>query len=192
MKFLARSSVAVILATSLSAPLAAAPVTYTVDGSHTFPRFSYSHLGLSTQSSQFTRTEGSVTFDAEAQTGVVEISIDMTSVETGFPVFNEHIQDVDFFDTASHPTATFKSTAVRFDGDRPVAVDGDLTIKGITQPVTLEITHFQTMPHPMVEKPALGANATTQIKRSDFNLGKYAPYVSDEVTIDIAIEAIAQ
>jgi polyisoprenoid-binding protein YceI len=74
----------------------------------------------------------------------------------------------------------------------PVAVDGELTIKGVTHPVTLQLTAFNAKPHPMLQKDAIGANATTTIKRSEFNAGKFAPNVGDEVTIDIAVEAVAK
>ena len=169
----------------------AAPLTYSVDGSHTFPRFSYSHFGYSTQLSSFSNTTGKVVFDAEAKTGSVDITIDMKSVNTGFADFNGHIQGEDFLDTAKFPTATFKSTKVVFEGDKPKAIEGNLTIKGVTKPVTLQVTNFLAMPHPMMKKPALGANAFTTIKRTEFNAGKFAPYVGDEVRIDIAIEAVA-
>ena len=170
----------------------ATPVTYNVDSSHTYPRFSYLHFGYSTQLSSFTNTTGKVVFDAEAKTGSVDISIDMKTVNTGFADFNGHLQGEDFLDTAKFPTATFKSTKVVFEGDKPKSIEGTLTIKGVTKPVTLTVTSFQAMPHPMVKKPALGANAFTTIKRTEFNAGKYAPYVGDEVRIDVAIEAIAQ
>ncbi len=131
-------------------------------------------------------------FDKAAKTGSVEVVIDMKSVDTGVAVFNGHIQGEDFFDTEKFPTATFKSTKVRFEGDKPVSIDGNLTIKGVTKPVTLTVSSFQAMPHPMLKKDAIGANASTKVKRSEFNAGKYAPYVGDEVTIDIALEAIKQ
>lgn len=183
---------AVLAFASLAASSAlAAPVTYTVDSSHTYPRFSYSHFGLSTQLSSFTNTTGKVVFDAEAKTGSVDIVIDMKTVNTGFADFNGHLQGEDFLDTVKFPTATFKSTKVMFEGDKPKSIEGQLTIKGVTKPVTLSVTSFQAMPHPMRKKPALGANAFTTIKRTEFNAGKYAPYVGDEVRIDVAIEAIA-
>ena len=185
-------SLAAALAAALVAPAIAAPQTYVVDSTHTFPRFSYSHFGYSTQLSSFKQTTGKVVFDAQAKTGSVDISIDTRSVNTGFDDFNGHIQGEDFLDTAKFPTATFKSTRVVFEGDAPKRIEGQLTIKGVTKPVTLSVTSFQAMPHPMLKKPALGANATTTIKRSEFNAGKFAPYVGDEVRIDIAIEAIAQ
>ena len=185
-------TLAAALAASLVAPVLAAPQTYVVDSSHTFPRFSYSHFGYSTQLSSFKQTSGKVVFDAQAKTGSVDIAIDMKSVNTGFDDFNGHIQGEEFLDTAKFPTATFKSTRVVFEGEAPKLIEGQLTIKGVTKPVTLNVTSFQAMPHPMLKKPALGANAFTTIKRSEFNAGKYAPYVGDEVRIDIAIEAIAQ
>ncbi|MCE1244023.1 YceI family protein [Oryzomicrobium sp.] len=187
-----RSLIALALGATLSASAFAAPETYVLDTSHTFSRFSYSHFGYSTQLSRFDKTSGTVVFDKQARTGAVDVTIDMKSVSTGMPLFNEHIQGPDFLDTAKYPTATFKSTAVKFDGDKPVSVDGNLTIKGVTKPVTLTITSFQAMPHPMLKKDAIGANATTVVKRSEFNAGKYAPHVGDDVTISIALEAIKQ
>ena len=157
-------SLAAALAAALVAPAMAAPQTYVVDSSHTFPRFSYSHFGYSTQLSSFKQTSGKVVFDAQAKTGSVDISIDTRSVNTGFDDFNGHIQGEDFLDTAKFPTATFKSTRVVFEGDAPKRIEGQLTIKGVTKPVTLSVTSFQAMPHPMLKKPALGANATTTIK----------------------------
>lgn len=170
----------------------AAPVTFVVDGSHTYPRFSYSHLGLSTQVSRFNNTSGTVVLDQAARTASVDITIDMTSVDTGYADFNAHIQAEDFLDTTRFPTATFRSTRVKFEGDQPVAIEGDLTIRGITKPVTLAVTRFARMEHPLQKKDAIGADASVVIKRSDFNAGKYAPLVGDEVTISIALEAIAR
>ena len=168
----------------------AAPKTFDIDGSHTFPRFSYSHFGYSTQVSRFDNTTGTVVFDADAKTGSVDITIDMKSVNTGFADFNGHIQGEDFLDTAKFPKATFKSTKVNFQDGKPASIEGQLTIKGVTKAVTLTVTSFQAMPHPMLKKEAIGANAFTVIKRSEFNAGKYAPYVGDEVRIEISLEAM--
>jgi polyisoprenoid-binding protein YceI len=173
----------------LSTAAMAAPVTYVVDTNHTLPRFSYNHLGYSTQLSRFDKTTGKVVYDADAETGSVDVTIDMKSVDTGNPMFNEHIQGADFLDTATYPTATFKSTMVKFAHGQPATIDGNLTIKGVTRPVTLTVTSFQHMMHPMLRKDAIGANAATTIKRSDFNAGKYAPLVGDDVTITIPLEA---
>ena len=190
MNFAKLSATLVMAAASASAM--SAPETYNVDSTHTFSRVSYNHLGLSTQLSRFDKTTGTVVLDQAAKTGSVDIVIDTTSVDTGYPTFNEHIQDEDFLDTAKFPTATFKSTKVDFKGDKPVAVEGNLTIKGVTKPVTLMVSKFQHMPHPIVKKDAIGADASVTVKRSDFNAGKYAPYVGDDVTITIAVEAIKE
>ncbi len=191
MTSLKKLSAALAFASLAAGSALAAPVTYNVDANHTFPRFSYNHFGFSTQLSSFSKTSGKVVFDAEAKTGSVDIEIDMTSVNTGSVDFNGHIQGEDFLDTAKFPKATFKSTKVVFGGDKPKAIEGNLTIKGVTKAVTLTVTGFEAKPHPMAKKPALGANAFTNIKRSEFNAAKYVPYVADEVRIDISIEAMA-
>ena len=133
MKNIAKLSAALALFAAVSTSALAAPETYNVEGTHTFPTFSYNHMGLSTQISKFTKTSGTVVYDAAAKTGSVDITIDMTSVETGVAVFNGHIQGDGFLDTAKFPTATFKSTKVVFEGDRPTAIEGNLTIKGVTK-----------------------------------------------------------
>lgn len=176
-----------------SAVALAAPKTYEVDASHTFARFGYSHFGLSTQVSRFNSTSGTIIFDQEAKTGKVDIVIDTTSVDTGSALFDEHIQAEDFLDTTNYPTARFISSDIVFEGNRPVAVNGDLTIKGITKPVSLRITNFVSAAHPMMEgKDVIGADAEAVIKRSDFNAGIYAPHVGDNLTLRIALEAITQ
>ncbi len=192
MQKLNKIAAALILSAAAAAPALAAPETYVADSTHTFSRFSYSHFGYSTQLSRFNKNSGTVVFDKVAKTGAVDIVIDTKSVDTGYDTFNEHIQGEDFLDTAKYPTATFKSTKVVFEGDKPVSVEGNLTLKGVTKPVTLTVTSFQAMPHPMLKKDAIGANAFTVIKRSEFNAGKYAPYVGDDVRIEVAIEAIKQ
>jgi len=181
---------ALTLAASLSSVAFAAPETFVIDGNHTKPRFEYSHFGYSTQSSRFDAATGKITIDRAAKTGSVDVEIDAKSVDTGYPLFNSHIQGEDFFDTTKYPTITYKSSKVNFDGDKVVSVDGNLTIKGITKPVTLTVTSFMCMPHPMAKKDACGANATVVVKRSDFNMAKYVPYVGDEVTLSIPVEAI--
>jgi polyisoprenoid-binding protein YceI len=182
----ASAALAVMFAVSL--PALAAPVTYVPNANHTFVRFSYDHMGFTTQESRFNKTTGTVTVDAAAKTGAVDLVIDTKSVDTGSDLFNEHIQGPDFLDTAHFPTATFKSTSVKFDGDKPVGIEGQLTLKGVTKPVSLTVTSFKHAPD-MMKKDSIGANATATIKRSDFNMTKYVPMVGDDVTLSIAIEA---
>lgn len=177
---------------AVAASTQAAATTYIIDNSHTYPHFTYSHLGYSIQTHKFDKTSGKVVMDFDAKTGSVDVTIDATSVNTGFPLFNEHLQGEDYFNTAKYPTITFKSNNMTFKGNKPVSLTGDLTIKGVTRPVTLEVTHFMCMPHPILKAPACGANATAKVKRSDFNMGKGVPFVSDEVTLSLPIEAVME
>ena len=184
--------IALCIAASFSAIAFAAPETYVIDTNHTKPRLEYNYLGFSDQESRFDTVSGSITIDLVAKTGSVDITIDANSFDSGYPVFNGHLKGEDFFDTEKYPTITYKADKFRFDGDKLVGVDGDLTIKGITKPVTLTITSMLCKLHPMVKKDSCGANAVAHIKRSDFNMGKYVPAVSDEVTLSIPVESIKQ
>ncbi len=190
MKMMSKLLATASLSAAVVTPVFAAPATYGVEPNHTFPRFSYTHLGFTTQQSRFDKTTGTVVYDKEGRAGSVDITIDTRSVSTGSALFNQHIQGEDFLDTAQHPSVTFKSTKVNFDGDKPVSIEGDLTMKGITKRATLTVTRFLAAPHPIQKKDTIGADAYTIVKRTDFNMGKYAPAVSDEVRIDIAIEAM--
>lgn len=192
MNFTPPFSALLALAGMLHGSAFATPETYTLDSGHTFSRFSYSHFGFSTQLSRFNKTTGTVVLDQTAKTGVVDVSIDMQTVDTGLAVFNSHIQGEDFLDTAKYPTATFKSTKVVFDGDTPKSIEGELTIKDVTKPVTLNVSSYTNKAHPISKRNAIGADASVVIKRSDFHAGKYAPNVGDDVTISIALEAQKQ
>jgi polyisoprenoid-binding protein YceI len=180
------------LLAGLSLSAVAASETYVLEPNHSFARFGYTHLGYSTQLSRFDKVRGSFSFDKDAGTGGADVTIDTTSVSTGSDLFNKHIQAEDYLDTAKYPTATFKADKASFKDGVPVSLDGTLTMKGVSKPVQLAVTHFHCMPHPMLKKDACGADAVAQIKRSDFNMGKNAPYVGDDVTISIAVEAIKE
>jgi len=184
--------IALALAAGFAAAAHAAPETFAIDENHSFSRFGYNHFGFSNQESRFDKTSGKVVLDRAAKSGSVDVTIDMKSVSTGSSLFNQHIQGEDFLDTAKFPTATYKSTKLNFNGDTLATVDGNLTIKGVTKPVTLTVTGFKCQPHPMLKKEACGANATAKIKRTEFNAGKYAPNVGDEVTLSFSVEAIKE
>ncbi|MYN26718.1 MULTISPECIES: YceI family protein [Duganella] len=184
--------VALLIAAGFSLSAFAAADTFVSDANHTFSSFSYSHFGFSNQQSRFNNTTAKVTLDRAAKTGSVEATIDAKSVDTGSKLFDGHIQGEQFLDTAKFPTITYKSTKVNFKGDEPSTVEGNLTVKGVTKPVTLTITNFKCADHPMAKKLACGANATAKIKRTEFNAGAYAPNVGDDVTLTFAIEAIKE
>ena len=185
--------IAILAATlGIAIPAFAAPETYVIEGTHSFPSFSYTHFGFSTQQSKFDKTTGKITLDRAAKTGALDVSIDVASVNTGFDVFNGHLKGDGYFDVEKFPTITFKSSNFKFDGDKISTITGELTIKGITKPVTLAVTSLNCAPHPFTKKEMCGANANTKIKRSEFNAGKNAPAVGDEITLNIVVEAIKE
>ncbi|MFZ6656455.1 YceI family protein [Undibacterium sp. TJN19] len=176
----------------LSSTALAASETYEIDPTHTLPRFEYNHMGFSTQQSRFDKASGVIVLDRVAKTGSADISIDVQSINTGVTQLNENIKGEDFLDAARWPSITFKSSSFIFNGDNLTAIEGALTIKGITKPVSLTVQSFKCMPHPRLKKEACGATATTVIRRTDFNAGNFAPMVSDEIRLTIPVEAIKQ
>jgi polyisoprenoid-binding protein YceI len=176
---------------SVALPLSTfAADSYTVDPNHTFPHFNINHLGFSTLQGRFDKTSGTVSLDRAAKTGSVEISIESASVSTGFAKRDEHLRSPDFFNAAEFPAITYKSTAMHFKGDTPASVDGNLTILGVTKPVTLTIDAFNCGTNPMSKKDECGAGASAQIKRSDFGVKFGLPAVGDDVKLVFEIEAI--
>jgi polyisoprenoid-binding protein YceI len=175
------------LATALAADV------YQSEPDHTFAFFEFNHLGYSFQRERFDKVDATVNLDLEQRVGRVEVSIDVKSVSTGSRFFNQVLQSEAFFDASQFPLISFKSERLSFDRlDKVTAAEGDLTIKGITKPVTLTVTHFKCMMHPMLRKPACGLNAIGKIRRSDFGLGKYVPLIGDEITLYVSMEALRQ
>lgn len=167
----------------------AAPETYIIDTSHTASQFSYRYLGMSSQTNRFERVSGTVVFDRAAQSGWADVSIDATSVNTGQPLLDAQMQGADFFDAANHPAITFRSGKMVLNGDQ-ASLAGDLTIKGVTRPVTLAVSHFQCALDPAVQADACGAQATVTVKRSDFNMGKYRFLVGNDITLNLVLKAV--
>lgn len=165
--------------------------TYTFDPEHSQIVFSYDHMGFSKSHGFVNGVTGSVTLDkADPSKSTVEASFPLGSLRTIAASLDTHIMGDDFLKGAAADTAvTFKSTSVKIEGDDEAKVTGDLTLNGVTKPVTLDVELKKAGAHPMTGKPAVGFDIETRIKRSDFNLGAFAPAVSDEVEIDIAVEA---
>lgn len=186
----------IALAAALSlaaAPAFAATTAYTLDPSHTQVVAQWNHFGFSNPSAQFGSVEGTLDFDqADPTKSSVKVEVKIASINTNVAKLDEHLQAADFFDAAQFPLATFKSTKVE-KGAAPdrLKVAGDLTIHGVTKPATLDVKINKLGEHPMRKAPAVGFDATTTIKRSDFGIDRYAPNVSDEVKIAITVEAIA-
>jgi len=170
----------------------AAETSYRIDPDHTFTSFEYMHWGLSLQRSRFNRQSGTVKLDTDAKSGSVDLSIETASVSTGSDEFDKTLVSESFFDAQNFPTMHFKSTGMEFDGDKLVRVTGDLTIKDVTKPVTLDVSHFACRFMVLYLKQACGANGSAKILRSDFGLGRYAPFITDEATLYFSIEAIKE
>ena len=178
------------LSALFAAPVFAASENYTVDPRHTFPSYEVNHLGFSTQRGRFNTTSGKITLDRDAKRGTVQVVIDTSSISNGVPKLEEHLRGEDFFDVAQHPTMTFKSSNLKFNGDVPVAAEGEITIRGVTKPVTLTITSFKCGVHPVAKKEICGADANTTIKRSDFGMKYALPALGDDVKLLINVEAL--
>ncbi len=185
-----RSAACLAIALALQAAGAHAGERYRIDPQHTFSSFEYEHWGLSLQRGRFDSTAGAIDFDAQAKTGTIDIQIDATSINTGNGMFDRVLRSGDFFDVAHFPSIGFKSTALHFDGERLTQVDGMLTIKGISRSVALQMTRFDCRFMIMYGKRACGANGVTRISRSDFELGRYVPFVSDQISLYVSVEAI--
>ncbi len=162
---------------------------YTIDSTHTFPTFEIDHLGFSTQRGRFNTTHGKLTFDAEKKTGSVEIVIDTASIDTGLGKLEEVLRSEDFFDVKLYPTITFRGDQFQFSDERLVAVSGNLTLHGVTQPVTLNIQRIKCGLSVARLRNMCGADAVVDIKRSEFGMRKGTPFIGDDVKIILQIEA---
>jgi polyisoprenoid-binding protein YceI len=186
---LKRTLLAALFASAASAAFAA-PQTYTVDPAHTYAGYEVNHLGLSLQNGAFTQVSGKVVLDDEARKGSVDVTIDANSLNTYLPNRDKHLKSKDFFNVEKYPTLTFKSNSLQFNGDKLEAVSGELTLLGVTKPVTLKVVHFARGKNPMSGKDTYGVNAETVIKRSDFGMTTFLPKIGDDVKLSIVLEAV--
>ena len=186
-----------LLAAALALPVAAYanPESYTLDPYHTFPQFEVDHLGVSTMRGTFRKSSGKFTIDRAAKTGSVELSVETASIDTGDSdkgsrprARDEHLRTADFFNVAEFPRMTFKSTGVRFAGDSPAEVAGQLTLLGVTKPLTLKVERWICKDNPMSKKPMCGGNASASLKRSDFGMKYGIPAVGDDLKLFFEFE----
>ncbi len=181
--------IASLLAASAASAFAAVD-TYTIDPAHTYPSFAADHMGISVWRGKFEKTSGTVTLDRAAKTGSIDIHIDPSTIDFGMAKLNEHAKSPDMFDVAKFPDVTYKSTSIKFDGDKPVSVDGELTLHGVTKPVKLTINSFKCVPHPMLKREVCGADATAEFNRADFGISYGLPKFAPEVKLAIQVEAL--
>jgi polyisoprenoid-binding protein YceI len=180
------------LSTAASASLAmAAPVTYNIEPTHTYPSFEADHMGgLSILRGKFLKTSGTITLDRAAKTGSVDITVDTSSLDFGNAKLNEHAKGADMFDVAKFPTSTFKSKKITFNGDVPATAEGDFTLHGVTKPLTLTINRFKCIDHPRLKREVCGADVSGNFKRDDFGINYGMPTFFPEVKLLIEVEAI--
>lgn len=183
--------IAALVAGTAATAAYAAPEAYTLDPSHSQIVFSYNHLGFSTTYGMYSGFEGEIMFDAEAPAdSSVTVSFPTASLITGWDERTQHFLTADFFGAEEAPEISFVSTGIEVTGETTGVITGDLTINGVTKSIALDAEMTQMGDHPMAGKPWVGFNATTTVVRSDFDMGQYAPYVSDEVQVMISIEAM--
>lgn len=194
MKNVTRLALSVLTATTLYAPLSqAAAMSYDIDPQHTSVIATWTHFGFSHPTADIPDSKGTLVFDKDhPEQSRVSVTLPMTGIDSHVPALTKELLGKEYFDTAKYPSAMFHSTKVIAKGDNKFDIEGNLTLKGITKPVTLHATLNQQGEHPMVKKQAIGFDATGTIKRSDFGLDKYVPAVSDDVTLTISTEAHAK
>jgi polyisoprenoid-binding protein YceI len=170
----------------------AAPASYQIDPQHTYPSFAADHLGgLSVWRGKFNRSSGTITLDKSAGTGAVDVRIDVTSADFGLDAMNEKAAGPELFDTAKYPTAQYKGKLVDFKDGAPTRIAGELTLRGVTKPLDLQVKSFKCMPHPLNKRELCGADAAASFKRDDFGMDAGKAYGFDmNVALQIQVEAL--
>ena len=176
---------------AVSVPALATADNYIVDPDHTYPSLEFSHMGLSIWRGKFDKTSGKITLDRVAKTGNAEIVVDTTRNDFGHSKMREFAFGADWLNVGKFPTMTYKG-AIKFKGEIPASVDGQLTLRGVTKPVNLKINSFKCMPHPMLKKEVCGADAEGDLNRADFGMTKYSEGEAGKIHLRIQVEAIKE
>ena len=181
----------VVAVLAASSAVAIAADTYTIEPTHTYPSFEADHMGISVWRGKFNKSSGTITLDRVAKTGSLDITIDTNSVDFGIDALDKHAKTAaDLLDTGKYPTATYKSSSIKFNGDTPVSVDGEFTLHGVTKPLTLTLNSFKCIMHPRLKKEVCGADASGTFNRGDFGVNLGLPNFKPEVKLAIQVEAI--
>jgi polyisoprenoid-binding protein YceI len=178
------------LVAALAVPVAAQE-TYVVDPVHSQPQYEARHIGFGTQHGNFGKLTGKITLDRAAKTGAVDFTIDATSIRSNDPRLDAILKGERFFNVEKYPTLTFKSSSMTFDGDRVVAVDGELTMLGVTKPVSFKVANFNCGENPFNKKAMCGADAAATIKRSEWGMtnGLQINNPADDIKLVMPVEA---
>ena len=187
---------AAIILAAVPLAVSAASETYTLDPTHTSVLFAIDHLGLSTVHGRFDKFAGKFAIDHAAKKGDVELTVDTSSVDTNDNdkgtrqrSRDEHLRSADFFNAAEFPKMTYKSTNVVFSGGNPTTVEGNLTMLGVTKPVSLKVDRFKCNPATATAKERCGGDASGKVKRSDFGMSRGVPQIGDELVLTVSFEA---
>ncbi|WP_322105964.1 YceI family protein [Paraburkholderia sp. J41] len=183
---------AAVLAAAVATPALAAATTYNLDPSHTYPSFEADHFGgVSVWRGKFTKSKGVVTLDRAAKTGTVDVTVDASSIDTGNALLDKHVSGTEFLDAAKFPTAVYKGTSIRFDGDTPVEVIGEFTLHGVTKPLNLKINTFKCFQNPMLKREVCGADASAEFDRADYGVNWGQSYGFKTLTkLQIQVEGV--
>jgi polyisoprenoid-binding protein YceI len=163
--------------------------TYTMDPEYTIPVFEVQHLGFTTQRGRFDKTDGKVVLDFAAKNGSVEFTVHTNSLDMGSRAWTIHVSSEGLFNIEKYPTMSFKSDRLIFDGDKVVAAEGQFNLLGVTRPLTVTVNRFACATNPQNKKFMCAGDIAATIKRSDFGMTKYIPTVSDEIKINVPVEA---
>jgi polyisoprenoid-binding protein YceI len=163
--------------------------TYTFDPEYTLASFEVEHLGFTTQRGRFNKAQGQAVIDVAAHQGAVEFTIQTNSLDMGTKAWTIHVSSAGLFDVEHYPTITFKSDSLQFDGNKVIGADGQLMLLGISKPLHIVVNNFNCGTHPVNKKAMCAGNITATLKRSDYGMVKYIPTVSDEIRINVPVEA---
>jgi polyisoprenoid-binding protein YceI len=189
-----RSPALLALAVALAGGTAwAEEAVYELEPAHTFPSFEADHMGMSTFQGKFNKSRGEARIDRERGTGHVEVTIDARSIDFGLDALNEWAVGDQLLDTAKYPEAIYRGTLSDFRDGAPAKVKGELTLHGVTRPLTLTIDRFKCQSHPQYKRDWCGADAHGSFDRSQFGLDAGKEYGFDmNITLRIQVEAIAK
>jgi polyisoprenoid-binding protein YceI len=180
------------LASTIVTPAIATPTTYSLDPTHTYPSFEADHFGgVSVWRGKFTKSSGTVVLDTAAKTGTVDVTVDASSIDTGNAALDKHVRSEEMLDVGKFPTAVYKGTSIRFEGDVPVEVIGTFTLHGVTKPLNLKIDSFKCFLNPMLKREVCGADAKGEFDRSDYGLNFGKAYgFKTATTLQIQVEGV--
>ena len=171
----------------------AAPNAYVIDPNHTFPSFEADHMGISVWRGKLNKSSGKVLYDKTAGTGTVEVVTELASIDFGLDALAAWARGKDFFDVKKYPRAVFKGRLESPVNGVPTQLVGELTLHGVTRPLTLAVNSLKCIPHPMLKRDYCGADASGSFNRDDFGLGAGKEYgFKMNVDLRIQVEAIAQ